>query len=429
MSVLGPISTMQAARPATYLDLDFSNGDTPGNLVYSRASGHGVWDKDGKYSVVGPNVPPITWVPELNSYALALEPGDRLRNVLNPNDSGWLRRTLGYDIAPATDIPAIQESAVFVDAPDGSMTALRVNGKRTAGQGPVISFQTSTTYARAKFFIRKGLGLGERVVPIFFRNSTTATNFPIVTLDLGSGELGTIPDTSNQYFRVTRRCRDWLEVDAVRGGFSPGDVVAFYIHGSSARDIRADYWRLNLSSNPVISSFIQPGISYTERAAYSGITPIVMPTEAGAQFDWFVEGVIDAHPWAIPNGVIPWGIRNVGGGNRVDVIWSTSASHSIRHADAQGLSRTFVSANDVALSKGGRRFVRCTARSANNRAYGSPSGANVLSLETYADMANAPALAGHAIGAYGKENGAAYLKRSAIFPAGTLDDLKTASMR
>lgn len=74
MSVLGPISTLQPARPATYLDFDFSKGDVPPELVYSRAGDHGVWSKDGRYSVVGQNVPPITWVPELNSYALALEP-------------------------------------------------------------------------------------------------------------------------------------------------------------------------------------------------------------------------------------------------------------------------------------------------------------------------------------------------------------------
>ncbi|QBR40942.1 hypothetical protein EHF36_10125 [Kerstersia gyiorum] len=64
MSVLGPISTMQAAGEASLLSTyDFSTGYTDAEvlskLTLVRASGAGCFDEQGNYRVVGVNEPVI----------------------------------------------------------------------------------------------------------------------------------------------------------------------------------------------------------------------------------------------------------------------------------------------------------------------------------------------------------------------------------
>lgn len=432
--LMGRLSNLQPAVPNAYLDLDFSKGSVPAGLVYSRASNHGVWDKDGKYSVVGPNVPPITWVPEVQSWALAQEPFSVLKNRLYPEHENVWMRTVGFMLAAGGDIPTLLESTTLVDAPDGTMTAVRLIGTRTAGMGPIFQYTAGATSFRAKLFIRPIPGVSPPLFKVMFRNGTSGTNFPVVYVNAATLEV-TNPDPSGQYLRVTRRGKGWLEIDAARvSGIAVGEVAQVYFPDTGNGNISWDVWRVNVTDGHYISSYIEPGTTntYAARSPYNSITPLILPESAKNEFDWFGVGMLMSHPYAIINGSLPW-VVSTAIGRRVDVNTSTSDFHGVAHLNKDGVRENVALKPDTGVFGGGVREIRWAVRSGSGTSYAACSGGGVGSIVTYPDMSETPEITRFRLGEYNPNVLSTYLIRTMVMPLGTISNptsnLVTASMR
>ncbi|QBR40940.1 hypothetical protein EHF36_10115 [Kerstersia gyiorum] len=287
MSVLGPISTLQSARPETYLDLDFSDGDTPGNLVYSRDSEHGVWDREGNYSVVGPNVPPITWVPELHSYALALEPARTNGYTVVSSRPCGVGPFTAYTQSP-DPVDGNGYLATGIDAPDGSNTAVRIIGNSTSfTQGNNFTL-TAERLASFTFYARRA-GTHAR-----FNIRLRAQNPDGSVLTLGSQvdgsvDLGSASCTPNPIpgMSVAARkvSRGYVEIHIVINGeattvpLMEGAIVGFYLGytGGATGVISGkpyfDIWYGQAEAGGFPTSLIMPGTTKRSRAGYSAHVP------------------------------------------------------------------------------------------------------------------------------------------------------------
>ncbi|WP_153044117.1 phage head spike fiber domain-containing protein [Kerstersia gyiorum] len=287
MSVLGPISTLQSARPETYLDLDFSDGDTPGNLVYSRDSEHGVWDREGNYSVVGLNVPPITWVPELHSYALALEPARTNGYTVVSSRPCGVGPFTAYTQSP-DPVDGNGYLATGIDAPDGSNTAVRIIGNSTSfTQGNNFTL-TAERLASFTFYARRA-GTHAR-----FNIRLRAQNPDGSVLTLGSQvdgsvDLGSASCTPNPIpgMSVAARkvSRGYVEIHIVINGeattvpLMEGAIVGFYLGytGGATGVISGkpyfDIWYGQAEAGGFPTSLIMPGTTKRSRAGYSAHVP------------------------------------------------------------------------------------------------------------------------------------------------------------
>lgn len=287
MSVLGPISTLQPARPSAFLDVDFSNGDTPGNLVYSRASDHGVWDKDGKYSVVGADVPPITWMPELNSYALALEPARTNGYTIVSSRPCGVGPFTAYTQSP-DPVDGNGYLATGIDAPDGSNTAVRIIGNSTSNtQGNNFTL-TAERLASFTFYARRA-GTHAR-----FNIRLRAQNPDGSVLTLGSQTDGSVNlDSANptpnpipgMSVAARKVSRGYVEIQIVVNGeatttpLMEGAIVGFYLGytGASTGVISGkpyfDIWYGQAEAGGFPTSLIIPGTAKRSRAAYNAHIP------------------------------------------------------------------------------------------------------------------------------------------------------------
>ncbi|MFT8276080.1 phage head spike fiber domain-containing protein [Kerstersia gyiorum] len=328
MSVLGPISTLQSARPETYLDLDFSDGDTPGNLVYSRDSEHGVWDREGNYSVVGPNVPPITWVPELNSYALALEPARTNLYTTSANRLCGIGPFTSFTQSPDS-IDGNGHLKTLIDAPDGSNTAIRVIGRSTGESqssnvmlpaGRVLSF---TFYARkagtlAEFNVRlRAVNPDGSVL-----NTVSAGVRSFVDLDSAIATLNPVP---GMHMTARKVSRGYVEIKVVVDGTATttplveGCEMGFYLGytGGKTNAISGrpyfDVWYGQAEAGGFPTSLIIPGPALRPRAGYSAH----VPANVAVDFSIFSEYAVrradrdfdDSIPMILANGAANTGRR------------------------------------------------------------------------------------------------------------------------
>lgn len=305
MSVLGPISTLQPARPATYLDLDFSSGEVPQELVYSRASNHGVWDKDGKYSVVGPDVPPITWVPELHSYALALEPASR--NLLIVDQA----KPIGLSFGSAPFVGGLT-------APDGTQSAVKI-GSGDAATAPYTHFTAGSSFLSITLHVLKGSTIGSGLF-IGFRNGTTLSSFGTHFFDSSLGTFSGIASTGLE--RSASLKGDWWVVNYTldNSRVSAGDSMGMYVgRGASAGSLTpATLWYGQVEDSPFATSLIIPGASHQARVR----------ALAYANFQDVLDGISAFVDYAAPSwvGDAPSGRVTVGAGlNNQGRVWSLIA--------------------------------------------------------------------------------------------------------
>lgn len=310
MSVLGPISTLQPARPATYLDFDFSKGDVPPELVYSRAGDHGVWSKDGRYSVVGQNVPPITWVPELNSYALALEPA--ANNYVRTTAS----RPLGLNFGGGATIVS------GIDAPDGSPTALRVSGTWSGGI-PAAEFgiSGSTGFVQVTWFVRPEGDWSPRFA-VYSPSPVTAW---FLTARVNKNTLAVDYYGNNSYpgsgrVKVRRVWGGWLMCECAFAVPDNAVTVSLYTNAaaSSGSIDQCDWWFPQITKNACPTSFILPGAAVTARSNYTAGHPV---SGGGKDFSVMAEMLLSRHG---ASGGAPFHIRgSTAQGDRFRTTFST----------------------------------------------------------------------------------------------------------
>lgn len=442
MSVLGPISTLQPARQAAYLDLDFSRGDVPPALVYSRPGNSGVWDKDGQYSVVGANVPPVTWVDELGSYALALEP--TRTNLLTTTEG----RPVG--VGPFTrftqspdPVGAYGILATGIDSPDGGNSAIRVLGRSTSEiqSGNVIMPANQalvfTVYAR------KAGTSSSFVMRCRAQNPDSTTWIATqerAIIDLDTLELPSSSDPGVRY-SARRVGRGYVEIRVCLDGtktptkIAEGATVGLYLGYTGGINSAVtgrpyfDIWYGQAESGYMGTSLILPAATPRVRPAYSLRTPINVPQEAGGQFDVFFDGYVDSGPNTIPGGVILWGVRDgVTSMHRMDVTASSPTDCNVFFQNVGG--ERVRSSSGVGKGPGisvGRRPCRTTARCADGTSVGSAGGATGSGISVQADWSGAQYQHAITAGAYQPNMLVIYLKRAAVFQLGSIMDLSRAA--
>ncbi|CAK7070473.1 MAG: hypothetical protein KER_03101 [Kerstersia gyiorum] len=442
MSVLGPISTLQPARPAAYLDLDFSDGDAPHGLVYSRASNSGVWDRDGKYSVVGPNVPPITRVEELGSYALALEPArTNLLTTTGGRPVGvgpFSRFTQSPDPVGAYGI-----LATGIDSPDGGNSAIRVLGRSPSEtQSSQVSMPASqalvfTVYARK---VGTSSSFAMRCRAQNPDNTTWVANQTQSSINLDTLELPSSPDPGVRY-SARRVSRGYVEIRVCLDGtktptkIAEGATVGLYLGYTGGINSAVtgrpyfDIWYGQAESGYMGTSLILPAATPQVRSAYSLRTPINVPQEAGGQFDVLFDGYVDSGPNTIPGGVILWGVRDgVTSMHRMDVTASSPTDCNVFFQNVGG--ERVRSSSGVGKGPGipvGRRPCRTTARCANGVSVGSSGGAAGTNIAVKSDWSGEQYQHAITAGAYQPNMLVIYLKRAAVFQLGSIMDLSRAA--
>lgn len=274
MSVLGPISTMQAAGEASLLSTyDFSTGyagaDVLSKLTLVRASDAGCFDDQGNYSVVGPNEPVIGFDTVSRRNGLILDPS--MTNALVVSASNPLGFNAGNGIS--FDTPVL--------APDGKLSAFRVKGKK-AGQPPSVSNYTIPVGAKGVSltgYVRPVPG-GETLYRMTLRNQTSAANFQSATLNLTTGEV--TGNGTAQAVRAHRFPNGWWEfvIERDMTGLAEGDqVTAYMLHDGNRDYLPIDLWYHQLEASPYATSLIIPNSARATRASILSGSVISMAEE------------------------------------------------------------------------------------------------------------------------------------------------------
>ncbi|WP_153044116.1 phage head spike fiber domain-containing protein [Kerstersia gyiorum] len=274
MSVLGPISTMQAAGEASLLSTyDFSTGYTDAEvlskLTLVRASGAGCFDEQGNYRVVGVNEPVIGFDTFSKKNGLILDPS--ATNGLVVSASNPLGFNAGNGIA--FDTP--------VRGPDGKLSAFRVQGKK-AGQPPSVSNYTIPAGAKGVSltgYVRHVPG-GEALYKMTLRNQTSASNFLSATLDLTTGAV--TGNGTGQVVRAHRFPNGWWEfvIERDMTGLAEGDqVTAYMLHDGNRGYLPIDLWYHQLEANPYATSLIIPSSARATRTSILSGSAINMAEE------------------------------------------------------------------------------------------------------------------------------------------------------
>ncbi|CAM4136874.1 phage head spike fiber domain-containing protein [Kerstersia similis] len=442
MSVLGPISTLQPARPAAYLDLDFSRGDVPPALVYSRPGNSGVWNKDGQYSVVRANVPPVTWVDELGSYALALEPSRT--NLLTV--SGNRPVGLGpFSIFEQSHFPMNANGTIAenVDSPDGGNSAVRIVGNSTSlTQSSLVPMPASqklvyTIYARKAGDTQEFLA-GVRAVNSDGGVFSAGVNRSRVKLD--TLEVPSDPAPGIRY-SIRRVSLGYVEIQVAIDGtkttpaITENAAVGLYLGytGNRAAALPGrpyfDLWYGQAEEGTVATSLIIPAATRQVRSSYSTRTPINVPQEAGGQFDVFFDGYLDSGPYEIPNGVIAWGIHDgAATSHRMDVVFSANNDYSVFFRDSGGSRSRSSRGNGVGQGiPSGRRPCRAAATLANGVSKGSAGGAIANNVSVNPDWSGEQYSPAVVAGGYQPHMAVMYLRRAVVLPLGSIADLSRAA--
>lgn len=263
MSVLGPISTLQAAQPAAYLDIDFTKGYVTDEelslLNFTRASRSMRVTKPGQVEFVEAGQPAISWVPESQAYGLMCEAS--ATNLLVTRSSS----STGNPLSPLGWSGAIGVAAEHVKAPDGSMTAIRVSGTQTGrptATGGANSVLATADGSVSLVFCARAAPGGNGILPLQFRNSTKNQQTDTINFDLIGG---TYTATTINHIRMQRLADGWWLIFVTQVNtdfFAEGDIVTFYLPSWNNGAIQpTDFWYASFSASPLASSLILPGAS------------------------------------------------------------------------------------------------------------------------------------------------------------------------
>lgn len=283
MSVLGPISTLQAAQPAGILrEFDYIAGEMPSAVVHTRTSRATRITKDGVIEIVEAGLPALSWVPRVMGYGVQVEPAST--NVLVTSAA----RPVGWNHGSGATVTPGQL------APDGSNTAVRVSGARTGNTYQQIGACLAANCFAAKWIYKPE---DSTVVRFVVRNHTTSVDF-------GGGEFdpksGTITSSAQVFYASQKLAHGFWEIEArVLSGLAVGDMIVVYNQSTSAGTIPPHcMWYGQAEFSPFPTSLIIPSTTAQSRAASSVSMPIADVWDAATGGIIFVHYSFDTGPGA-----------------------------------------------------------------------------------------------------------------------------------